>query len=188
MRLFAAVLPPDHVCAELDAVVGELNTLPDAESLRWTGREGWHITLAFYGDVADDAVPALSAGLARVAHRTEPFALAVRGGGEFGQGRVVWAGVSGDVAALRSLAGRVEDAGREAGVELEPRRYQPHLTLARGREGVAGEYVAVLDRFAGQGWGVGEVVLMCSELPRSGVAGERPRYEVVGRWGLGAGG
>ncbi|MDX3385141.1 RNA 2',3'-cyclic phosphodiesterase [Streptomyces niveiscabiei] len=189
MRLFAAVLPPDRVRAELDAVVGELRTLPGADALRWTGREGWHFTLAFYGDVDDDAVPELSARLERAAGRTEPFELAVRGGGQFGQGRVVWAGAAGEVAALRLLADRAEAAGRRAGVEMEHRRYKPHLTLARGREGVAPEaYVGALGRFSGRGWRVGELALMRSELPRSGVAGERPRYEVVGRWGLGGGG
>ncbi|MGJ5898830.1 RNA 2',3'-cyclic phosphodiesterase [Streptomyces sp. V2] len=189
MRLFAAVLPPDRVRAELDAVVGELRTLPGADSLRWTGREGWHFTLAFYGDVDDDVVPELSARLERAAGRTEPFELAVRGGGQFGQGRVVWAGAAGEAAALRLLADRAVAAGRRAGVEMEHRRYKPHLTLARGREGVAPEaYVEALDRFAGRGWRVGELALMRSELPRSGVAGERPRYEVVGRWGLGGGG
>ncbi|MFM9446154.1 RNA 2',3'-cyclic phosphodiesterase [Streptomyces acidiscabies] len=190
MRLFAAVLPPERVRAELDAVVGELRTLPDAGALRWTGREGWHFTLAFYGDVDDDAVPELSARLERAAGRTEPFELAVRGGGQFGQGRVVWAGAAGEVAALRLLADRAEAAGRKAGVEMgEHRRYKAHLTLARSREGVAAEaYVEALDRFSGRGWRVGELALVRSELPRSGVTGERPRYEVVGRWGLGGAG
>jgi RNA 2',3'-cyclic 3'-phosphodiesterase len=47
MRLFAAVLPPDEVIRELGAVVDELRKLPAADGLRWTGRAGWHFTLAF---------------------------------------------------------------------------------------------------------------------------------------------
>ncbi|WP_306044540.1 2'-5' RNA ligase family protein, partial [Streptomyces acidiscabies] len=100
-----------------------------------------------------------------------------------------WAGAAGGVAALRLLADRAEAAGLKAGVEMEHRRYKPHLTLARSREGVAAEaYVEALDRFSGRGWRVGELALVRSELPRSGVTGERPRYEVVGRWGLGGAG
>ncbi|MET8980695.1 RNA 2',3'-cyclic phosphodiesterase [Streptomyces sp. NPDC004539] len=196
MRLFAAVLPPDDVRAELDSVVDELRTLPGARGLRWTGREGWHFTLAFYGEVEDGVVPELAERLAGVARGTAPFRLAVRGGGEFGRGKVVWAGASGasgevgrEAGALRALADRAEAAGREAGVEMEHRRYTAHLTLARSREGVEpGPYVEVLDRFAGRGWEVGELALVRSELPRSGVAGEGPRYEVAGRWALGGGG
>lgn len=165
MRLFAALLPPERALAELGSVVDELRRLPGADTLRWTGRPGWphggavswHCTLAFYGEVDEDAVPGLSAALERTARRTEPFGLAVRGGGQFGDGRALWAGVEGDVAALRRLAERCEEA-------------------------------APTGDFAGRAWTVDELVLVRSNLPRSGVPGEQPRYEAVARWGLGAGG
>jgi len=184
MRLFAAVLPPEDVTAELAVVVDELRGLPGADALRWTGRPGWHFTLAFYGEVDEDVVPELSARLGRVARRSEPFGLAVRGGGEFGEGRALWAGVEGDVGALRVLAGRCE-----ATMVGEHRRYRAHLTVARSREAVdVRAYLDRLDEFAGRAWTVGEVALVRSNLPGSGVPGEQPRYVVVGRWGLGAGG
>ncbi|WP_327315980.1 RNA 2',3'-cyclic phosphodiesterase [Streptomyces sp. NBC_01235] len=187
MRLFAAVLPPEDVARELAAEVAELRSLPGAEGLRWTGRPGWHFTLAFYGEVDDDLVPELSARLKRAAHRGAPFALALRGGGQFGHGRALWAGAAGDVPALRLLADRAEAAGRRAGVEMgEHRRYKAHLTLARSRDAVdVRPYVEALDAFEGRTWTVGELVLVRSSLPRSGVAGEQPRYEPVGRWALG---
>ncbi|WP_419667047.1 RNA 2',3'-cyclic phosphodiesterase [Streptomyces sp. 2-1] len=187
MRLFAAVLPPENVTAELASVVEELRNLPGAgHGLRWTGRPGWHFTLAFYGEVDDELVPDLSARLERVARRTDPFSLSLRGGGRFG-GRALWAGAAGDVRTLRLLAERAGAAGRKAGVEREEhRRYRPHLTLARSREETDfTPYVAVLDGFEGRGWTVGELCLMRSWLPASGVPGEQPRYEVYGRWALG---
>ncbi|MPY64947.1 2'-5' RNA ligase family protein, partial [Streptomyces spongiae] len=92
MRLFAAVLPPADVVDELGHAVGALQALPGADRLRWTGRPGWHFTLAFYGEVDEDLVPELSERLERVARRTGPFPLAVRGGGQFGRGRALWAG------------------------------------------------------------------------------------------------
>ncbi|MFJ4784369.1 RNA 2',3'-cyclic phosphodiesterase [Streptomyces sp. NPDC088794] len=190
MRLFAALLPPERVLAELGAVVDELRRLPGADALRWTGRPGWHFTLAFYGEVDDDVVPELSARLARVARESEPFGLAVRGGGQFGDGRALWAGVEGELAGLRVLAERCEGAAREAGVEMrEHRRYRAHLTLARGRDAAdVRPYLDRLDEFAGQAWTVDELALVRSNLPRSGVPGEQPRYEAVARWSLGAGG
>lgn len=184
MRLFAAVLPPADIAAELAAAVAELRTLPTADALRWTGRPGWHYTLAFYGEVDEDVVPELSARLERVAHRTEPFGLAVRGGGQFGEGRALWAGAAGDLAALRVLAERCEEA-----VAGEHRRYRAHLTLARSREAVdVRPYLDRLDGFVGRAWTVDELVLVRSNLPRPGVPGEQPRYEAVARWSLGAGG
>ena len=187
MRLFAAVLPPENVTAELASVVDELRNLPGADrGLRWTGRAGWHFTLAFYGEVDEELVPDLSARLERSARRTDPFPLSLRGGGRFG-GRALWAGAAGDVRTLRLLAERAGAAGRKAGVEREEhRRYRPHLTLARSRaETEFTPYVTVLDGFEGRGWTVGELCLMRSRLPASGVPGEQPRYEVVGRWPLG---
>ncbi|MEU7583619.1 RNA 2',3'-cyclic phosphodiesterase [Streptomyces sp. NPDC041068] len=189
MRLFAAVLPPDSASRELAAAAAELKALPGADELRWTGRDGWHFTLAFMAEVADETVPDLSVRLERAAHRTSPFPLALRGGGHFG-GRALWAGAAGDVAALRLLAARADAAARKAGIAMEERHrhYRPHLTLARGRgETDLGPYVDALRPFEGAVWTVGELALVRSNLPRSGVPGERPRYEVVGRWALGGG-
>ncbi|GHH06745.1 RNA 2',3'-cyclic phosphodiesterase [Streptomyces lanatus] len=190
MRLFAAVLPPEDVTRELATEVAELRKLPGAEGLRWTGRPGWHFTLAFYGEVDEDVVGDLSARLERAARRTAPFPLALRGGGQFGHGRALWAGAEGDLAALRLLADRSEAAARKAGVAMgEHRRYKAHLTVARSRVAVdARPYVAVLDEFGSRTWTVGELVLVRSHLPVSGVAGEQPRYEAVGRWALGGAG
>ncbi|MGW7540827.1 RNA 2',3'-cyclic phosphodiesterase [Streptomyces sp. NPDC054770] len=190
MRLFAAVLPPPEVAAELGAEIDRLKRLPGSDALRWTGRPGWHYTLAFYGEVEDDVVPGLSERLARAAHRTPPFPLAVAGGGQFGHGRALWAGAHGDLDTLRLLADRTEAAARKAGVDMgEHRRYRAHLTVARSRDAVeVRPYLALLTEFTSRSWTVGELALVQSNLPTSGVPGEQPRYEVVGRWGLGAGG
>jgi 2'-5' RNA ligase len=190
MRLFAAVLPPDDVVRELAVEVDRLRGLPGAGRLRWTGRPGWHFTLAFYGEVDDGVVEELSARLERAAHRTEPFALAVCGAGQFGHGRALWAGAQGELRTLRLLAERAEAAGRKAGVPMgEHRRYKAHLTLARSRDAVdVRPYLSALEEFTGRTWTVAELVLVRSHLPRSGVAGEQPRYEAVARWALGGAG
>ncbi|MGV9707920.1 RNA 2',3'-cyclic phosphodiesterase [Streptomyces sp. NPDC003483] len=190
MRLFAAVLPPGEAVWELGAAVDLLHRLPGADGLRWTGRPGWHFTLAFYGEVEEGLTGPLADRLARAAGRTPPVPLALGGGGHFG-GRALWAGVSGDVTTLRLLADRAEAAARRAGVPMEEhRRYRPHLTVARSRQSMDfGPYVTALDAFAGRPWTAGELCLVRSNLPRSGVPGEQPRYETVERWTLaGAGG
>ncbi|MEU6820338.1 RNA 2',3'-cyclic phosphodiesterase [Streptomyces atriruber] len=188
MRLFAAVLPPDSATSELADAARVLKGLPGADALRWTARDSWHFTLAFMAEVDEAAVPDLTGRLERAAHRTPPFSLALRGGGHFGE-RALWAGATGDVRALRLLAQRADAAARKAGVTMEEHRhYRPHLTLARGRgETGLGPYVDALAAFEGTAWTVGELTLVRSNLPRSGVPGERPRYEAVGRWVLGGG-
>ncbi|MFF8099791.1 RNA 2',3'-cyclic phosphodiesterase [Streptomyces sp. NPDC016640] len=190
MRLFTAVLPPEDVMRELAAEVARLRTLPGADGLRWTGRAGWHFTLAFYGEVEDGLVPELTARLERAASRTEPFELALSGGGQFGHGRALWAGAEGDLRAMRLLAERAGAAARRAGVPVEEhRRYKAHLTVARSRDGVdVRPYLEALDAFRSRPWTVGELALVRSNLPTSGVPGEQPRYETVARRALGAAG
>ncbi|MFE5191309.1 RNA 2',3'-cyclic phosphodiesterase [Streptomyces sp. NPDC056628] len=190
MRLFAAVLPPDDVVRELDTEVAALRSLPGADRLRWTARSGWHLTLAFFGEVDDDLLAGLTGRLERAAHRTAPFRLALRGGGQFGHGRALWTGVRGEVPELRVLAGRCEAAAEKAGVPMgEHRRYKAHLTLARSRTAVdTRPYVTALADFASRTWTVAELALVRSHLPTSGVPGEQPRYEVVARRPFGAAG
>ncbi|MEU3985533.1 RNA 2',3'-cyclic phosphodiesterase [Streptomyces sp. NPDC026672] len=187
MRLFAAVLPPHDVVGELAVEVDELKKLPGADGLRWTGRPGWHFTLAFYGEVDDALLPELSERLARAAHRTAPFPLAVGGGGQFGHGRALWAGAEGDLDTLGLLADRAEAAARKAGVPMgEHRRYRAHLTVARARDAVdVRPYVTALADFTGRTWTVADLALVRSNLPGSGTPGEQPRYETVARWALG---
>ena len=189
MRLFAAVVPPDDVTAELASAAAASRDLPGSGELRWTARESWHFTLTFLAEVDEETVPALTARLERAAHRTPPFSLALRGGGHFGD-RALWVGTAGGVAELRLLARRTEAAARKAGLAVEEHRpYRPHLTLARGRGGTdLGPFADALDAFRGAPWTVRELTLVRSELPRSGVPGERPRYEALGRWPLGGGG
>ncbi|MEU0087628.1 RNA 2',3'-cyclic phosphodiesterase [Streptomyces sp. NPDC006274] len=190
MRLFAAVLPPPAAVDELATQVAALKRLPDADTLRWTGHDGWHFTLAFMGEVGDEVVPDLFARLGRAAHRTAPFGLRLHQGGRFGR-RALWVGAAGGIETMRLLAERADAAARRAGVGMEEhRRYQAHLTLARTREPATDlrPYVDALGAFEGTPWQVGELALVRSNLPVSGVPGEQPRYEVAGSWPLGGAG
>ncbi|MGW6718904.1 RNA 2',3'-cyclic phosphodiesterase [Streptomyces sp. NPDC054995] len=185
-RLFAAVLPPASAVAGLRTALAPLHALPGARDLRWTGPEGWHFTLAFYGEVPEDAAPELEARLERAARRTEPFALRVHGAGHFG-GRALWAGAAGGLDTLRLLAERADAAARRTGLPMEEhRRYTPHLTLARSR-GAADlrPFAAALAGFEGERWEAAELTLVRSDLPVSGVPGEQPRYTAVRAWPLG---
>nr|WP_202502260.1 RNA 2',3'-cyclic phosphodiesterase [Streptomyces sp. SID5785] len=175
-------MPPATALAPLAAAV---DRLPPAAGLRWTARPGWHLTLAFYGEVPEATVPDLTERLARAARHTPAFPLALHGGGHFGD-RALWAGVAGDVTELGHLAERAVAAGRRAGLPGEHRRYRPHLTLARNAAGGPGlaPYASALGAFESPAWTVSELALVRSRLPVSGVAGERPHYEKVAGWPL----
>ncbi|MGW4030523.1 RNA 2',3'-cyclic phosphodiesterase [Streptomyces sp. NPDC004838] len=188
MRLFAAVLPPADALAELGVAVDRLREMEGADRLRWTGRGGWHYTLAFMGEVDERLLPELTERLGRAARRSEAFGLRIHGGGHFAN-RALWAGAAGGFDEMRLLAERADAAARRSGIAMEEhRRYAAHLTVARNRTHASlRPYAEELDRFEGTPWEVAELALVRSNLPVSGVKGEEPRYETVGTWALGAG-
>ncbi|MBM9620895.1 RNA 2',3'-cyclic phosphodiesterase [Streptomyces zhihengii] len=185
MRLFTALLPPPPAVHELSLAVERLRDLPGAGRLRWTGRPGWHFTLAFMGEVDDSLVPELRERLARAAHRTTAFPLRLRGGGRFGR-RALWVGAAGGLDEMRRLADRADAAARRAGIAMdEHRRYVAHLTIARAREDTdLRPCVEALAAFEGTVWQADRLSLVRSNLPVRGVPGERPRYEVADSWPL----
>jgi RNA 2',3'-cyclic 3'-phosphodiesterase len=175
VRLFAAVVLPDDVLADLEAAVARHRD----ELLAWTLPEQWHITLAFYGQVADDRVANLKARLTRAARRYQVVSLALDGAGRFDE-RTLWVGCSGDVAALRDIARSVTAAGRRvgAGSAGDAFRFRAHVTLARTRGPVnLRPYVAALDAYRSRSWTVDSVSLLRSHL---GAGPERrSRYELL---------
>lgn len=180
MRLFAALAPPDDVLAEVVERSAPVRTREP--ELRWAPAERMHLTLAFFGEVDDDAAHRLRGRLARVAKRYATLTLHFGGAGAFPQrrrARVLWVGVRGDRQRLGRLADSVNAAGRRVGIGTEERRYRPHITLARAREprDLTGP-VEELDSFAGTPWTATELVFVRS------FPGPNPRYETLAAFSL----
>ncbi|GGQ75821.1 RNA 2',3'-cyclic phosphodiesterase [Kitasatospora griseola] len=177
MRLFVAVNPPTRAIEELAAATASLRELPGADRLRWSETAGWHLTLAFLGDVPADEVPQLSEKLATVAADHPRLRLRLAGGGTFGD-RVLWCGVKGGTSPLRRLA----DAVRDALDITDDHPFHPHLTLARARYGASAmrEMADAMNHFRGTEWEAGRIHLMRSE------TGFGPAlYTVVESWRMG---
>ena len=174
MRLFAAVLLPAPVVADLDALVARHRD----DVLRWTASESWHLTLAFYGRVDDARVPDLKARLARAAKRHPAMSLALGGAGRF-DGRALWIGCEGDVGAMRVLARSVAAAGRRVGAAAEEaRRFRAHVTVARAPRPLdLRPYVSALVDYRSQPWLADTIALVRSHL--GGGENRRARYETM---------
>jgi RNA 2',3'-cyclic 3'-phosphodiesterase len=186
MRLFVAVLPPQEALDELGAAVRPLRAVPESDRLSWVAPTGWHLTLAFLGEVDEALLPGLEERLARAARRHAPYVLRLAGGGRFGD-RVLWMGVDGDTAALRRLGRTVQAAARRAGTAVaEEQRFHPHLTIARNRSAVPLRPLADrLAPFQGREWTAASIALVRSHPPAPGVPGAQPRYEALRAWTLG---
>jgi RNA 2',3'-cyclic 3'-phosphodiesterase len=173
MRLFAAILIPPDVVADLDAAVAPYRD----DVLRWTRSESWHLTLAFYGQVDDTRVPDLKSRLTRAAKRYPMLSLALTGSGQFSK-RALWIGCEGDLAPMRALARSAAAAGRRVGAAADENRFRAHVTLARAPNPTdLRPYVSTLSAYRGPTWTADAVALVRSHL----AAGENRRalYETL---------
>jgi 2'-5' RNA ligase len=98
---------------------------------KWRPRENLHLTLRFFGEVAEPVADDIDSELAGAAEATPPFEMQLKGAGAFGGAdpRNLWIGVAAS-ATLKKLAGDCERAARRAGLKPESRKFAPHVTLA----------------------------------------------------------
>jgi len=125
-RLFTALEIPAPVGVSLARLRGGL---PGA---RWIDQENYHITLRFIGDVDDRFAHEVMMSLAYV--RRQAFSVTLDGLGSFGGDKpraiVVKARPE---PALMELQAEQERLLRRLGAPAEPRKFVPHVTLARLR-------------------------------------------------------
>ena len=179
MRLFVAVDLPDDVREHLRSRTGPLrDAMP---GWRWAPPERWHLTLAFLGQVADERVDELTRRMGLAARRHEPFDVRLGGVGAFSNARrakVLWTGVEGDRDALKALADSVSAGARRAKIDVEERKYRPHVTLGR-RHAPVDIRDSLGPGYESPPWRVEEFVLVESHL------GSSVRHEVRERFPLG---
>ncbi|WP_121257194.1 RNA 2',3'-cyclic phosphodiesterase [Nocardioides ferulae] len=189
MRMFAALLPSEEAVEHLEEF---LEPRRHAATFRWAAPEQFHLTLAFLADVAERHLDDLGERLARAADRRTSFQVRLAGGGAFpnpARARVLWAGLDLDDTGrieLDRLATGARAAAARAGIEVEGKRFRPHVTLARlGRPEEASNWVRLLEGYAGPAWTADRLTLVQSFLGEG--PGGRPRYEIVGEFPLRAG-
>lgn len=187
MRLFVAVDLPEAVKGSLDAAVVPLRAaLPPA---RWVRPDGYHLTLAFLGEVEAERVPAIAPALRSKLGQESGFRAHFAGLRSFpnaGSVRIAWAGLEPAVRFAR-LAELVQDALRECGIEADDRPFRSHVTLARCepawpsqlRRELALLAAAFGDRMAGATMACDRVTLFSSVLAQGGAT-----YRVEAEIGL----
>lgn len=123
-RLFTGLEIPRVLRAELALMKGSL------AQARWTEPENYHLTLRFIGDV--DAGLAREIDLTLAAIRHAPFTLTLDAldclGGDKPHSLVARAKAA---PALTDLQGAMERRLQRLGLPAEPRKFSPHVTLAR---------------------------------------------------------
>ena len=129
LTLFAAIKPPPYILGAIASMQKGI------EGVRWSPPENLHITLGYFGLVSEEFAEVLDHELG-----ISPgggFDLSLQGADIFGGSRphTLWMGVK-PSAALTALHKHVRSAARRSKIEMESRKFTPHLSLAYMRGGV----------------------------------------------------
>lgn len=157
-RLFTALEIPRDAALSLSLLRGGL---PGA---RWIDVENYHLTLRFIGDVEGHVADEIANVLDRVDRPA--FQMTLSGVGAFGgkKPHAVWAGVS-PSPDLTALQGEIDRICQRLGLPADPRKFSPHVTLARLRNASpldVAQYLSARGNFAALPFRVGRFVLMSS--------------------------
>lgn len=125
-RLFIALEMPREVTLSLSLLRGGLH------GARWIDVENYHLTLRFIGDVDAPTADELIHALDRI--ERPQFDLSLIGMGSFGSKKPhsLWAGVSASPDLL-ALQAEIERICQRLRLRPDPRKFTPHITLARLR-------------------------------------------------------
>lgn len=158
-RLFTALEIPRPVAMSLSLLRGGL---PGA---RWIDVENYHITLRFIGDVDGRTADEIVDRLDRI-DRPE-FQAALTGIGSFGSKKPhsIWAGVT-PCPEIFALQAEIERICQRIGLAPDPRKFTPHVTLARLKNSRVDDVVQYLSgrgNFQSVSFKVGRFVLLSSK-------------------------
>lgn len=138
-----------------------------------------HLTLAFLGELDDERLSTVIDIACTAASASGAFTLSLGELGTFGSRqapRVIWTGVTGDVAPLLALQQRLALGLEALGFPREERPFSPHLTLARLKQPLPPDIIGQLDALRQAQipqaehatFAVDHIAVMKSELTRAG--------------------
>lgn len=175
VRVFLAVELDVSVREALACLQDQLRSkLP---RIAWVRPQSIHLTVKFLGDVEEAQVQPIRQGVTDAVEGCPSFFTQVERLGVFPHlrvPRVLWLGLTGDIAKLQSLVTAVDQALLPLGFQPESRPFSPHLTLARIKErardvGQALEKSQILEQsISCGGLTVDRVCLFKSDLKPSG--------------------
>jgi 2'-5' RNA ligase len=176
MRLFVGIPLPEDVRARLGELKGGLH------GARWVMPENLHLSLRFIGEVPGGDEADIDQALGTIEAPAFPLTLSELG--FFDRRRrvhAVWAGVEKSEPLMR-LHAKVEQALVHLGHEPEHRKFKPHVTLARMKNGSAsevGEFLEVQNGFNAGPFDVDGFTLFRSHLGHGGA-----HYQALAEYGL----
>jgi 2'-5' RNA ligase len=141
-RLFTGLEIPADLAMDLGMMRGGIS------GARWIDVENYHMTLRFIGDIDDATALEVHSSLEQI--RRRPFTVTLEALASFGgaKPRAIVAKAA-PATPLVELQAQQERLMRRIGIAPEPRKFTPHVTLARLR---AASSLAVADYLSSRGY------------------------------------
>ena len=134
MRGFLAIPVAEPALGAAQRLLGRLRD--EVGAVRWARAETLHITVHFFGAIADEEGERAVAAVAPAVARATPIEVTLVRLGSFpehGWPRVLWLGSAVTPLELTQFARSCRDALGAAGFAVETREYRDHCTLGRPR-------------------------------------------------------
>ncbi len=166
VRLFVGLTLPQSVKQEL------LGLMAGLEGVKWQREDQLHLTLNFIGEVPEPQAEEIELALSAVPFA--PFVLRLEGLDIFGnrrRPRMLWTGVPlENIEQLQHLHAKIDRVLQRCSLEADPRKYVPHVTLARFRGKVrrVGSYLEHHSRYKSPAFEVDAMTLYRSHLGHQG--------------------
>lgn len=178
-RLFIALPVAEDIADELMTLQ---SGVPDA---RWVPVENFHVTLCFAGEVQGGVMKDLVEELSDIAG--PQFPLSVAGVEQFSNGKQPKALVALVARSDRLdwLQQKVSTVARNCGIEIDRRKFRPHVTLARFPNGAEtghhiAQFMASHSTFQAGPWVADHFALYSSRLTRNGsIYREEAAYDLT---------
>jgi len=134
VRAFLAIPLPRQLQDSISSIQRQLQTkIPDT---RWVDPKNLHLTLHFFGEIAQETLEKIKVSVLSVKGCKRPFQVEVKGLGAFPnphRPRILWLDLE-PTDQLKQLHQNYSEALHQTGVFLESRPYSPHLTIGRLRQ------------------------------------------------------
>lgn len=180
-RTFLAVPLADLFSKEVAPFLETLKKTDNA--VKWVKPSEVHVTLHFFGPTPEDKLPQITPCVRSVIAGFSPLAVSLSGLGFFpnpNAARVIWLGVKTEGEQLEKLQNTIEEKLAEAGFMPEERKFHPHATLGRIRQGSRISPQLAQINFPESGRKIADhIVLFESQLGPTGA-----HYEILERFDL----
>lgn len=151
IRAFVALKLPESIISSIKRIQEDLKLY--RFPVRWVRPEKIHLTIKFFGGIAESDLKNIGAAMNNCAGSYAPLSLSAKGVGVFPsitRPRIIWTGISGEASLLFSIRNDLENRFEETGFKKEDRPFKGHLTLGRFRERTdSGKLIEALRKFQG---------------------------------------